>query len=200
MPAGMTASRRFSQAISEGDGISLIAVVEGAGAASAAEQDGAEALLVNSGDERILRDIRAATALPVLFFFDGERPEELEGADACVVDARDADDEWLARIERELGDRFELVVRVDDDDSLVAVLDELDPELFLLAAPSNRRDEALEHVLGLLPDVPAGKLAIAEVPDLTREELAELERAGIDAVIVDAGDVAGLAGEASAEP
>lgn len=193
MPAGMTASRRFSQAISEGDGISLIARIASQSEASDAEEDGAEALVVISGDARILRDIRTATSLPVLFLFDGERPEELEGADACVVDGRDADDAWLERIERELGDRFELVVRVDDDDSLVAVLDRLDPELFLLAAPPNRRDAALEHVLGLLPDVPAGKLAIAEVPDLSHEELEELERAGIDAVIVDADYVAELA-------
>jgi hypothetical protein len=196
----MTASRRFSQAISEGDGISLIAEVDGSLAASAAEEDGAEALLLYGGSEAILREVRAATGLPVVFLFDGERPEMLEGADACVVDGGDPDFEWLDRVRRELGDRFELVVRVEDDDSLVAVLDELDPELFLLAAPSNRSDQALEHVLGLLPDVPAGKLAVAEVPGLTHDELAELERAGFDAVIVRAADVADLVGEPSPEP
>jgi hypothetical protein len=196
----MTASRRFSQAISEGDGISLIAEVDSSVAASAAEEDGAEALLLDSGSEAILREVRAATGLPVVFLFDGERPETLEGADACVVDGGDPDSEWFDRVQKELGDRFELVVRVEDDDSLVAVLDELDPELFLLAAPSNRSEQALEHVLGLLPDVPAGKLAVAEVPGLTHDELAELERAGFDAVIVRAADVADLVGEPSPEP
>ena len=196
----MTASRRFSQAISEGDGISLVAEVDSPSAASAAEQDGAEALLVQSGNERILRDVRAVTSLPILFFFDGEQPESLDGADACVIDGGDPDEQWLERIQRQLGDRFELVVRVDDDDSLVAVLDGLDPELFLLAAPSNRTDQALDHVLGLLPDVPAGKLAVAELPRPTRDEVAELERAGFDAVIVDAGDVVDLVGETAPEP
>jgi indole-3-glycerol phosphate synthase len=188
----MAASRRFSQAISEGDGISLIVEVDSATGAGAAEDDGAEAVLVRTGHERVLREVRAATTLPVLCSFDGERPDALEGADACVIDS-EREDEWLERVQLELSDRFELVVRVDDEDRLVAVLDELDPELFLLAAPPQRRDQALEHVLGLLPDVPAGKLAIAEVPSPTRDEVAVLERAGMDAVIVGARDVAALA-------
>jgi indole-3-glycerol phosphate synthase len=194
------ASRRFSQAISEGDGISLIAEVDSPHAASAAEHEGAEAVLVPTGREQILRDVRAATSLPVLYYFDWEAAEELEGADACVIDSERDDDEWLERVHQELAHRFELVVRVEDEDRLVDALDDLDPELFLLAAPSQRRDEALEHVLGLLPDVPAGKLAIAEVPSPTRDEVVELERAGMDAVIVGAGDVAALVGEPSPEP
>jgi hypothetical protein len=188
----MAASRRFSQAISEGDGISLVVEVDSPTGASEAEGEGAEAVLVHSGHERILRQVREATTLPVLFAYDGERADALEGADACVVDS-EREDEWLHEVQRELGDRFELVVRVDDEDRLVAVLDGLDPELFLLAAPPQRRDEALEHVLGLLPDVPAGKLAIAEVPSPSRDEVAELERAGMDAVIVGARDATALA-------
>ena len=47
-------------------------------------------------------------------------------------------------------------------------------------------------VLDLLPDVPAGKLAVAEVPVATRDEVAALERAGIDAVIVRGGGLAEL--------
>ena len=42
-------------------------------------------------------------------------------------------------------------------------------------------------LLGLLHDVPAGKLAIAELHDATAEEVAELERSGIDAVLVSPG-------------
>ena len=45
-------------------------------------------------------------------------------------------------------------------------------------------DEPLEQVLELLSGVPAGKLAIAELADVTREQIAELERAGVDAVLV----------------
>ena len=50
----------------------------------------------------------------------------------------------------------------------------------------------LEALLGLLHDVPAGKLAIAELHDANEHDVAELERAGVDAVLVAAGDVAAL--------
>ena len=51
-------------------------------------------------------------------------------------------------------------------------------------------------MLELLPDVPAGKLAIAELPITGPEEVAELERAGVDAVIVGATNVSELVGDA----
>ena len=49
-------------------------------------------------------------------------------------------------------------------------------------------------MLELLPDVPAGKLAIAQVEVSTREEVLALERAGIDAVLVTGGEVSRLVG------
>ena len=72
---------------------------------------------------------------------------------------------------------LELAVRVRDEEELEQALEELDPELFVLAG-------GLEEVLDLLAEVPAGKLAIAELPATTTEEIEELERAGMDAVIV----------------
>ena len=48
-------------------------------------------------------------------------------------------------------------------------------------------DDALVRVLGLLPDVPAGKLVLADLPTATEEDLLALERAGVDAVVVPAG-------------
>ena len=71
----------------------------------------------------------------------------------------------------------ELAVRVRDEEQLEQALEELDPELLVLAG-------TLEAVLDLLPDVPAGKLAIAELPAPSEEDIEELERAGVDAVIV----------------
>ena len=188
-------TRRFSQAISEGDGISLIAEVDTPDAARAAEREGAEALLVYSGHERILRELREATTLPVLFFFDGEQADALEGADACVIEARAGDEGWLEHVRTELGDRYELVLRVEDEDSLVTALDRLDPEILLLSGPRARERRQVEYVLGLLPDVPAGKLAIADVGGTTRDDVSELERAGVDGVIVEAADVSHLVGD-----
>ena len=42
-------------------------------------------------------------------------------------------------------------------------------------------------LLELLHDVPAGKLAIAELHDATPDDVSELERSGIDAVLVSPG-------------
>jgi uncharacterized protein YgbK (DUF1537 family) len=72
-----------------------------------------------------------------------------------------------------------LAIRVRDEEELATALEELDPELLVLAG-------TLDAVLELLEDVPAGKLAIAELASPTDDDVAELERAGMDAVIVTA--------------
>ena len=158
----VTGPRRLSQAISEGDGISLIVAVDGPEAAQRAEADGAEALLVD-GD---IDAIRAACALPILTSGDS-------AADARVVGPVE---------EFELRDGMELVVRVEDEDELEAALERLDPELVVLCARD--AEEPLQHVLDLLSDVPAGKLAIADLRGVTQLEIDALERAGVDAVLV----------------
>jgi indole-3-glycerol phosphate synthase len=188
--------RRFSQAISEGDGISLIVAVGAPDEARRAEGDGAEAVLVYSGQEPQLAAIRDATSLPILFHWDGERADSVEGADACIVEAGgEGEREWLEHVHLELGDRFELALRIRHEDELESALENFDPELFVLAATDDD-GTALERVLDLLPDVPAGKLAIAELPRSGREEVEELERAGVDAVIVGGGNVTDLVGGA----
>lgn len=189
-------SRRLSQAISEGDGISVVVAVDGPEAARTAEESGAEAVLVHSGLESRLGAIRSVTELPILFFFDGQAAGALAGADACIVDVRNEDREWLDQVRRELSDRFELAPRICTDEHLEFVLEELDPEVLVLGSAG---DEALTEALELLPDVPAGKLAIADVDARTREEVAELERAGMDAVIVAAGNISHLVGSAPPE-
>ena len=92
----------------------------------------------------------------------------------------------------ELG--LECAVEVRDDEELEAALERVDPEIFLLAAGDGGDEGPLERALDLLQDVPAGKLAIAELPVSGRDEVAELERAGMDAVIVPGGNVAELVG------
>jgi indole-3-glycerol phosphate synthase len=192
----VTGSRRFSQAISEGDGISLVAAVAAPEDARTAEGAGAEALLVWSGRGRELRAIREATSLPILVYWDGEHAAALEGADACLVEVRGERDRGLVEhAQRELGGRFELALQIEDEEHLASALEDFDPELFVLAAREGGDEEPLERVLDLLPDVPAGKLAIAQLPSLSAEDVAALERAGVDGVIVGAGDVAELAGD-----
>jgi len=164
----VTGGRRFSHAIAEGDGISLIAEVDDPEAARAAESAGAEGVFVASGDERTLAEVRQAVSVPIL----AARP--LAGADAVVLDAAAGG----ARDDGEL----ELALRVTEEEQLEDALDRVDPELLVLTG-------SLERVLDLLPDVPAGKLVIAHLPATTNEDLEELERAGVDAVIVHGRDL-----------
>ena len=189
MPPDVTGQRRLSQAISEGDGISVIAAVDGPDAARIVEEAGAEAVLVDRGHEGSLAAIRSATELPILVLFDPDRAA-LEGADACIVDVRDDDREWLERVRVELAGRLELAPRICKDEHLEFVLEELDPEILVLGSAGE--DEPLAEALELLPDVPAGKLAIADLEVTSPEEVEELERAGVDAVIVGVRSIAGL--------
>jgi indole-3-glycerol phosphate synthase len=196
MGAPMTRQRRLSQAISEGDGISLIAPIDDLDSARAAEAGGAESLLVTADVE----GVRDATSLPIIW----QAPEgaAVGEADGCVIDAAELDDDGeLERRYAELGERgLECVVNVTEADELETALERLDPEIFLLSPGNDREgEEALERVLDLLEDVPAGKLAIAGLRVTTRDEIAELERAGVDAVIVGTRDIAGLVGAAPPE-
>jgi hypothetical protein len=183
---------RFSQAISEGDGISVIVEVDGPEAARDAEDAGAEGLVIPDTARRELASIRGATELPIAALVGGGAPaSSIEGADACIVDVTGDDREPLERVQHELGEGFELAFRISSEDHLEFVLEEFDPEILVLAAPTDDR-APLERVLDLLPDVPAGKLAIADIQARSRSEVEELERAGVDGVIVAAADAAAL--------
>ena len=96
----------------------------------------------------------------------------------------------------ELG--LDFVVEVRSEEQLELAL-ELDPEIFVLAARNGTDTDALSQALELLPDVPAGKLAVADVGVSSREEVDELERAGVDAVIVGTRNVAEFVGDAHPE-
>ena len=195
----VTGSRRFSQAISEGDGISIVVPVADPGRARQAEAEGAEALALNAAVEAV----REATSLPLLWRPHGS-PQEARAAeaDACVLAVAELEDddgrlESLHREAVELG--LECAIEVRNEEQLEAALERLDPEIFLLAGTAGDDREPLERALDLLQDVPAGKLAIAELGVSSRDEVAELERAGMDAVIVPAGNVAELVGGSAPE-
>jgi hypothetical protein len=191
----VNARRRFSQAISEGDGISLVARVSAADDAASVQEQGAEAVLVAGGNEGALTQIRSATSLPVLLAGSDAVGVPPPDADACLLDVGE-DLDSLARVSNELGETYELAFRIDDEERLESALEALDPEIFVLAAPDADGEDALERVLDLLPDVPAGKLAIAELSGLSREDVAALERAGFDGVIVEPHSVSDLVGDA----
>ena len=196
----MTSARRFSQAISEGDGISVIAVVTDAEAAFAAAAQGAEGLIVAGS----VPGLSEATPLPILW--RGEGPPaaaHAAGADACVLVAAALQDDGdhLERLHSEASELgLDCVVQVRDEQELEVVLERLDPDILLLSGDRpNGGEGPLDAVLRLLGDVPAGKLAVADVAVSERGEIAELERAGVDAVIVAAASVGALVGAAPPE-
>lgn len=170
---------RLTHAVAEGDGISVLVEVADGEEAAGAEQQGADALAV-----RRPVDLDESSQLPLLFVggVDGARRA---AADAVVI-AVDAES-WEEA--RDAG--LDCVVRVADADELERALEELDPEVFLLS-PEPDSEDVLEALLGLLHDVPAGKLAIAELRTASADDVAELERAGVDAVLVAASDVVAL--------
>jgi indole-3-glycerol phosphate synthase len=171
----------LSEAISEGEAISTLVRVSGAAEAAAAEAAGAEGVATHG----VVHDVRAATALPILVA--GSTPEEAEasGADAWLLVAETAEDvlEQRDSLARELG--LECVVDVHDEEALESVLARIDPEIVLLSPrAADHEEEAVDRILELLPDVPAGKLVAAELDSPTEEDLIALERAGVDAVLI----------------
>jgi hypothetical protein len=172
---------KFSQAISEGDGISLIVDVADADAARVAAAEGAEAVVVR-------RALDGEIDLPALWRGSSRAADAAAaGADAWVVpvDGDGDDDHGLDR-----------VVEVCNTEELEHALERFDPEIFLFSVGEDDDADAMQRALDLLADLPAGKLAVAEVAVSSREQVDELERAGVDAVIVGARNVAGLAGDA----
>ena len=183
---------RFSQAIAEGDGISIVPVLESdvAAVASLAEEAGAEAVAVAARDAV---EVRMLTALPMVVENVGESDLDRvvqARADGCTVvfdpDAGEGElfDELFSAIQ---GLDLDCAVEVRDEDALTEVLERVDPEILIIASPRLDDEDELEHVLDLLPDVPAGKLVIARprLP-IVREQVVALERAGVDAVLVGA--------------
>jgi hypothetical protein len=172
---------KLSQAIAEGDGISFIAQVHDSPSARKAEAQGADGLAAHMNTNAV----RMASNLPFLHqgrIFDAEG----SAADAVVIRPD------LALWDEAHAHGLECVVRVTEPDDLRRALQYFDPEVFLLSVPEDADEDPLTVLLELLHDVPAGKLAIAELHDATAEDVAELERSGVDAVLVSPDDLAAL--------
>ena len=78
-----------------------------------------------------------------------------------------------------------MLVEVHDEDELERALEVVDADVIGI----NNRDLAdftvdIERTYELLTDVPAGKTVVSESGFHTREQLDELERVGVDAVLV----------------
>ena len=201
--------RPFSEALVR-PGISVIAehkrrspsaglLREGAGVTDvvrAYERGGAAALSILTerhhfaGSLDDLREARQASSLPILrkdFIVDAYQLYEsaVAGADAVllIVAALPGDD--LARLHREARALdLDVLVEVHDEAELERAL-EVDAEMVGI----NNRDLTdfsvdVERTYELLSDVPTGKLVVSESGFSSREQLDDLDRVGVDAVLV----------------
>ena len=137
-----------------------------------------------------LRAARAATHLPVLrkdFIVDQYQLYEsaAAGADAILLIVAALDPDTLYELLRESRDLdLDAIVEVHDERELEVALD-VEADVLGL----NNRDLGdfsvdIERTYALLSDVPAGKTVVSESGFSTREELDELERVGVDAVLI----------------
>src|SRR5437763_6964998 len=202
-------ARPFNEALVR-PGLSLIAefkrrspsvgeIRPGAGVAetvTAYERGGAAALSILTEERRFggslqdLREARQASGLPILrkdFIVGSYQLYEsaANGADAVLLIVAALDDEELAAL---YGEAREL-----DLDCMLEVHDESDLERALLIDADvigiNNRDlddfsVDAETTVSLLTDVPAGKTVVSESGYARRDELDELERIGVDAVLI----------------
>jgi indole-3-glycerol phosphate synthase len=160
------------------------------------EQGGAAALSVLTDERHFggsledLRAARAACGLPILrkdFIVDPYQLYEaaVNGADAVLLIVRALDDRELAGLYGEArGLDLDCLVEVHDAEELQRAL-ELDADVIGI----NNRDLDQGSVdvgttYELMPDVPAGKTIVAESGVSSRAELEEMERVGVDAVLI----------------
>jgi indole-3-glycerol phosphate synthase len=211
--AGSREDRPFSEALTR-PGISVIAehkrrspsageIRQGSSVTEivqAYERGGAAAVSILTEERHFggslddLRDARAASVLPILrkdFVVDPYQVYEsaVAGADAILLIVAALDDDDLALLHREaLGLDLDVLVEVHDEDELARALEIVDADVIGI----NNRDLGdfsvdVERTYELLSDVPAGKTVVSESGFHTREQLDDLERVGVDAVLIGEG-------------
>ena len=151
---------KLSHAIAEGDGISFIVEVDDAASAKSAESQGADGLAAIEG----VNAVRVTSALPLLHL--GRMFDATGAAAEAVVIKPD-----LAMWDEAHALGLECVVRISESEDLERALRYFDPEVFLLSVGEDADDDPLAVLLELLHDVPAGKLAIAELRDATPDDV-----------------------------
>ncbi len=161
------------------------------------ERGGAAALSVLTegphfgGSLADLEEARRATDLPILrkdFVVDDYQVVEsaVAGADAILLIVAALEPRRLARLHqhaRELD--LDVLVEVHDEQELETALEAVDPDVIGI----NNRNLAdfsvdVERTYQLLSDVPTGKTVVSESGFHRREQIDELDRVGVDAVLI----------------
>jgi indole-3-glycerol phosphate synthase len=138
-----------------------------------------------------LREALSASALPILrkdFVVDPYQVYEsaVAGADAILLIVAALRDDDLGLLYSEAGGLdLDVLVEVHDEEELERALEVVDADVIGI----NNRDLVdfsvdVERTYELLSDVPAGKTVVSESGFNTREQLDDLERVGVDAVLI----------------
>jgi indole-3-glycerol phosphate synthase len=160
------------------------------------ERGGAAAVSVLTEEEHFggtladLRDARSVTDLPLLrkdFTIDPYQLYEAKavGADAVLLVVGSVDERELGTLPGLAGDLdLDALVEVSGPEELELAL-EIDVDVIGI----NNRDLAdfsvdTRRTFELLADVPAGKIVVSESGITDRDQIEELEQAGVDAVLI----------------
>jgi len=138
-----------------------------------------------------LREARAASALPILrkdFIVDPYQLYEsaAAGADAILLIVAALEAKLLAELHNEARALdLDVLVEVHDEEELDCALAVLDADVIGI----NNRNLSdfsvdIERTFALLADVPAGKTVVSESGFHSRAQLDELERVGVDGVLI----------------
>jgi indole-3-glycerol phosphate synthase len=202
--------RPFSEALTL-PGVSVIAehkrrspsageIREGASVADvvlAYERGGAAAVSILTEERNFggsledLREARAASALPILrkdFIVDRYQLYEsaAAGADAILLIVAALEPRILAELHHEARALdLDVLVEVHDEEELDCALAVLDADVIGI----NNRNLSdfsvdIERTFELLADIPAGKTVVSESGFHSRAQLDELERVGVDGVLI----------------
>jgi indole-3-glycerol phosphate synthase len=161
------------------------------------ERGGASALSILTephhfhGSLEDLEEARAASRLPILrkdFIVDPYQVYETAaaGADALLLIVAALSQEDLEHLYREARSiDLDVLVEVHSDEELACALEVIDADVIGI----NNRDLSdftvdVRRTFELLSDVPAGKTVVSESGIHSRDQLDELERVGVDAVLV----------------
>lgn len=161
------------------------------------ERGGAAALSILTEERNFggsladLREARAACPLPILrkdFIVDRYQLYEsaAAGADAILLIVAALDPQPLAELYAEARALdLDVLVEVHDERELAVALDVVDADVIGI----NNRDLTdfsvdVARTFELLSDIPAGKTVVSESGFHAREQLDELERVGVDGVLV----------------
>jgi indole-3-glycerol phosphate synthase len=152
-----------------------------------------------AGGIEIVTELAGKTRLSLLLtdmVVDGYQLYEarLAGAGGAVLIAAGFDEDGneladLYALAADLG--LDVIVEVADEEEIERVLEELDPDSFLIRNRDAEGELDLEHTYSLLEEVPAGKTVLSQGGVRERDQVEELERAGVDAVILGAWALAG---------